>query len=186
MNDPADAELIARALQRGDERAYASLVARHQEFLRHFLRRLTGNDHAAADDLAQDAFIRAWQKLESYRGDAAWRSWLCGIGYRLFLARARRREPLDGADELLPDHEEAAPFSPPGLALDLERAIDLLSSAEKAAVTLCFQSGCSHEEAATALGIPLGTLKTHIFRAKEKLRRSLACWNPKERLKVEG
>jgi RNA polymerase sigma factor (sigma-70 family) len=186
VNDPSDADLIARVLQRGDERAYAGLVARHQEFLRHFLRRLTGNDHAAADDLAQETFIRAWRRLESYRGDAAWRSWLCGIGYRLFLARARRREPLDSAAEFSPDHEEAAPFSPPGLALDLEGAMDLLSSAERAAVTLCFQSGCSHEEAATALGIPLGTLKTHIFRAKEKLRRSLALWNPKERLKVEG
>jgi len=181
VNDPADAELIASVLQRGDERAYAGLVARHQEFLRHFLRRLTGNDHGAADDLAQEAFIRAWQKLETYRGDSAWRSWLCGIGYRLFLARARRREPLDGAEELSPGREEAAPFSPPGLALDLEQAIALLSSAERAAITLCFKNGFSHEEAATALGIPLGTLKTHVFRAKEKLRRSLG-----ERLKVEG
>jgi RNA polymerase sigma factor (sigma-70 family) len=181
VNDPADAELIARVLQSGDERAYAGLVTRHQEFLRHFMRRLTANDHAAADDLAQEAFIRAWQKLGTYRGDAAWRSWLCGIGYRLFLARARRREPLNGADALSPDREEVAPFSPPGLALDLEQAIALLSSAERAAVTLCFQSGCSHEEAAMTLGIPLGTLKTHVFRAKEKLRRSLAAWG-----KVEG
>jgi RNA polymerase sigma factor (sigma-70 family) len=177
VNDPTDAELIASALL-GDERSYAGLVVRHQEFLRHFLRRLTANDRAAADDLAQEAFIRAWQKLGTYRGDAAWRSWLCGIGYRLFLARARRREPLDGADELSPDREEAAPFLPPGLTLDLEHAIALLSGAERAAITLCFQSGCSHEEAASALGIPLGTLKTHIFRAKEKLRCSLASWNP--------
>jgi RNA polymerase sigma factor (sigma-70 family) len=179
VNDPADAELIARVLQSGDERAYAGLVTRHQEFLRHFMRRLTANDHAAADDLAQEAFIRAWQKLETYRGDAAWRSWLCGIGYRLFLARARRRQPLDRADELSPGREEAAPSSPPGLAMDLEQAIGLLSSAERAAVTLCFQSGCSHGEAATALGLPLGTLKTHLFRAKEKLRSSLALWNPR-------
>lgn len=186
MNDPADAELIASALQRGDERAYAGLVARHQEFLRHFLRRLTGNDHGTADDLAQEAFVRAWQKLETYRGDSAWRSWLCGIGYRLFLGRVRRREPLDGAEELSADREEAAPYSPPGLALDLEQAIALLSSGERAAITLCYQSGCSHGEAATALGIPLGTLKTHLLRAKEKLRRSLAPWNHGERLKVEG
>jgi len=183
MNDPADAELIASALQRGGEQAYGALVERHQEFLRHFLRRLTAGDHAAADDLAQEAFIRAWRKLETYRGEAAWRSWLCGIGYRLFLARARRREPLDGADELSPDREEAAPFSPPELALDLEQAITLLSTAERAAITLCYQSGCSHEEAATALGIAPGTLKTHLFRAKEKLRRSLASWKPRERLK---
>ena len=179
MNDPADAELIACVLQHGDESAYAVLVARHQEFLRHFLRRLTAGDHAAADDLAQEAFLRAWQKLEMYRGEAPWRTWLCGIGYRLFLGRMRRREPLDRADELPADRDETAPFAPPELAMDLEAAMAQLSAPERAAITLCFQSGCSHEEAAAALALPLGTLKTHILRAKEKLRRSLASWNPR-------
>jgi RNA polymerase sigma-70 factor (ECF subfamily) len=179
VNDRADAELIATVLQRSDESAYAALVVRHQEFLRHFLRRLTAGDHAAADDLAQEAFIRAWQKLETYRGDAPWRTWLCGIGYRLFLGKVRRREPLDRAEELPLDRDEAAPSPAPELAMDLEQAIAELSTQERAAITLCFQSGCSHEEAATALALPLGTLKTHLLRAKDKLRRSLASWNPR-------
>jgi RNA polymerase sigma factor (sigma-70 family) len=180
VNDPDDAELIVRVLRHADDQsAYAGLVARHQSFLRHFLRRLTGGDHAAADDLAQETFLRAWQKLSAYRGEAPWRTWLCGIAYRLFLARLRRRAPLDGAGELPADHDEAAAFPPPELALDLEQAIAGLSAPERAAITLCFQSGCSHEEAAAALDLPLGTLKTHLHRAKEKLRHSLAVWNPR-------
>jgi len=165
-----DSELIARAVA-GNEAAFGALVRRHQSMLRGFLRRLTRGDHALADDLAQEALLEAWRKLAQFRGDGSFAGWLTRIAWSRLLMAARTRKPD------LPDgeHDFPGPSGESGLhaRLDLEKAMAKLSLAERAALTLCYALEYSHDEASRILDMPLGTLKSHVARGREKLRAML-------------
>lgn len=143
------------------------------------LRRLTRGDTALADDLAQETFVLAWRNLGRFRFESRFSTWLYRIAFNAWRSDARRRR------EVLLDLDDESPLAsvgPEALAsndalvdrLDLERAIATLSDGERAALTACYYADLSHEEAAAALGLPLGTVKTHILRAKSKLRLRLA------------
>ena len=168
----SDTELIARVLVQDDRRAFGELVARHQSAVRGLLRRLTGGDLAQADDLAQETFLRAYRGLRGYRGGAKFSSWLYRIACNVFFSRDRgsREAPVES-----PALE--AGLSEPALLpdtllerYDLERALATLKPRERAALILTYANELTHEEAAVILDCPLGTLKTHVARAKEKLR----------------
>lgn len=170
----SDTELITRVLVRDDRHAFGELVARHQSAVRGLLRRLTGGDVAQADDLAQETFLRAYRGLRGYRGGAKFSSWLYRIACNVFFSRDR------GSREAPPEPlalEEGGPeVSLPDTLLeryDLERALASLKPRERAALILTYANELTHEEAAVVLDCPLGTLKTHVARAKEKLRRRL-------------
>lgn len=171
----ADAALIARVLA-GDPPAYGLLVRRHQSAVRTLLRRLTAGQAALADDLAQETFLQAYRKLAQFRAEAKFSTWLFRIATNTWLQhlRARRIElPL----EELPAVEAPADEAPdPDLQLDMTRAFAVLSPAERAALLQCYALDLSHEEAAAALGCPVGTLKSHIARAKQKLKARLGAW----------
>lgn len=169
-----DRALVARVLLDGDRRAFEQLMRRHQGLVRAQLRRLLHGDTAAADDIAQEVFLLAWRKLDQFRGDAAFGTWLYRIAWSCFL-QARRKKPelAEDADEVEPP---AAPAHPVDLQLDFERALRRLSEAEQAVLLHCVQLGLSHEEAAFVLGMPLGTVKTHATRGKAKLKTWLASW----------
>ncbi len=164
----SDAVLVDRVLAADDRRAFAELVLRHQSRIRVLLRRLCAGDHARAEDLAQETFLRAHRRLSSWRGQARFGTWLHRIAWNVFLSDARRP----------PSPEPAAPEPRPELErvearLDLERAFGFLRAEERAALALAYGQDLSHEEAAAILGWPLGTLKTHVARGKERLRRIL-------------
>jgi RNA polymerase sigma-70 factor, ECF subfamily len=169
---PSDTELITRVLVQDDRRAFGELVARHQSAVRGLLRRLTGGDLAQADDLAQETFLRAYRGLRGYRGGAKFSSWLYRIACNVFFSRDRgSREALVEPPALEAGHSE--PALPPDMLLeryDLERALATLKPRERAALVLTYANELTHEEAAVILDCPLGTLKTHVARAKEKLR----------------
>lgn len=170
-----DADLIARVLAHEDPHAFGELVRRYQSSVRAFLLRMTRGDAHLADDMAQETFLKAWQKLHTFRGAARFSTWLFSIAFNEFRGMCRRRKDLlledtDSSPAL--DEPVAAPRA--GLCLDLTEALKLLSSPERAAVVLCCQNGLSHEEAAQVLSCPLGTVKTNIKRGKEKLKRRLA------------
>jgi RNA polymerase sigma-70 factor (ECF subfamily) len=171
-----EGELAQRAAA-GDANAFAALVRSHQSRLRGFLRRMTRGDHALADDLAQETFFEAHRKLAGWRGDGSFVSWLYAIAYSRYLMASRRRklEPLEGADVSSP--QSSSPESASVLRLDLEKAMARLSLGERGALTLCFALGLSHEEAAMALAIPVGTLKSHVLRGREKLKAMLHMWD---------
>lgn len=160
-----DGELARRAVS-GDNAAFDTLVRRHQSAVRGFLRRLTRNDHALADDLAQEAFLTAFRKKHQFV-DGSFLSWLYAISWSRFLMHARKRR--NGGDTILGE-EAAVVFTEGTTKLDLERALGQLASAESAAITLCLGIGYTHEEAAAILGLPLGTLKSHLFRGREKVK----------------
>jgi len=184
----SDAALIARALVQDDRHAFAELVRRHQSSVRACLRKLTAGNHALADDLAQETFVLAWRHLKSFRQEARFSTWLYRIATNCWLADARKRkEELlgdaggDGDDEAMaaalgeatPDHARGS-----ALKMDLERAMAALSEGERAAIVQCYHNDLSHEEAAYVLGMPIGTVKTHILRGKQKLKLALAAWAP--------
>ncbi|MCC6868183.1 MAG: sigma-70 family RNA polymerase sigma factor [Burkholderiales bacterium] len=192
MSDPAltDAQLIARALVAQDQHAFAALVRRHQSSVRACLRKLTAGNHALADDLAQETFVLAWRKLASFRQEARFSTWLYRIATNCWLADARkRREELlgDRADEIADEDDETMPHVDDthadhargtSLKVDLERALATLPDAERAAIVQCYHNDLTHEEAAYVLGCPVGTVKTHVLRGKQRLKAALAAYAP--------
>jgi RNA polymerase sigma factor (sigma-70 family) len=170
-----DADLIARVLAHEDHHAFGELVRRYQSPVRAFLTRMTRGDAHLADDLAQETFLKAWQKLQTFRGTAKFSTWLFGIAVNEIRGAVRKRKELslEEIEESPPESSQAATSSNSSLRLDLTEALKLLHSDERAAVLLCCQNGLSHEEAAQVLDCPLGTVKTNILRGKEKLRRRL-------------
>jgi RNA polymerase sigma factor (sigma-70 family) len=184
-----DGELIARALVADDRHAFAELVKRHQSSVRACLRRLTAGNHALADDLAQDTFVLAWRNLKSFRQEARFSTWLYRIATNCWLADARKRkEELlgDRADAVADDEDGTMPHAAEemhgdhargsSLRMDMERAMSVLSEAERAAIVQCYHNDLTHEEAAYVLGCPVGTVKTHVLRGKQKLKAALAVY----------
>ena len=182
--DP-DAALIARVVVNDDRHAFAELVRRHQSSVRACLRKLTAGNAALADDLAQDTFVLAWRNLKSFRQEARFSTWLYRIATNCWLADARKRK-----EELLGDTDVEVPEQADGdgsrsavdhsrgaaLKIDLERAMRTLSDGERAAIVQCYHNDLTHEEAAYVLGMPVGTVKTHVLRAKQKLKAELSAW----------
>jgi len=163
-----DADLVAAA-RRGEARAFSALVARHQSAARSFALRVCV-DAGEADDIAQAAFVFAWMELKRLRDPARFRSWLLGAVWRKAQTRARsavRRKARDGrwlegqAETVQPDADAKL------TALQLFKH---LSIDQRAALALCHGEGWSHAEAADILGVPLGTLKSTMSRAKARLR----------------
>ncbi|MEY2487374.1 MAG: hypothetical protein QOG67_2344 [Verrucomicrobiota bacterium] len=171
-----DADLVARVLVDDDQHAFGELVRRHQSSVRGLLRQLSRGDLALADDLAQDAFVRAYKNIHSFRGEARFSTWLYRIAYNCFREHARRRKELVGVDEAKWQSEMDPQTVDAGLRHDLMHALSLLPLHERSAILLCCQNGLSHDEAARVLDIPLGTVKTNVLRGREKLKRTLAAW----------
>lgn len=166
----SDADLIGRVIARDDKHAFAELVRRHQSRLRTLLRRLTAGDDATADDLAQETFINAYRAMRRYRGGAKFSTWLYRIAYNAFASQARRRQPILHDVHELADRAAGSEHDAADARHDLAAAMLVLSPAERAAIALVYGEDLSHSEAAKVLDCPLGTLKTHVSRAKEKLR----------------
>ena len=167
----ADAEphLVARA-RAGSADAFGRLVHMHQQALRAFLRRLGARD---ADDIAQETFVFAWEHMTRFDPARGFRPWLFGIAWRKY------REGKRGWLRRLTRQGRAAADTPtefqsdPGLKLDLMKALAPLPAEQKAVLLLCLACEFTHAEAAMALAMPLGTVKSHVARGREKLAAAL-------------
>lgn len=169
---PDERECIAQA-KTGSAAAFASLVNLHQQAVRAFLRRLTGN-WAEADDLAQDVFLDAWLNIRRFNAKHEFKVWLCGIAYRKFLASRRsfwrrlKRDAQAVVEESLARDDQGR-----DAWLDLRRAMQGLPVEQRAVLALCVAADWSHTEAAQALGLPLGTVKSHVQRGRVQLAKHL-------------
>lgn len=149
------------------------MVRAHQGAIRNFLRRLT-REPSMADDLAQIAFLKAYEQRGNLRDSKAVKSWLFQIAYRAFLDHHRKEARRRGLAECRIE-DEPLPVTA-GLKMDLEQAMNSLPPECRAVVILCLAHGMSHSEAAHATQLPLGTVKSHVTRGKDKLRAFLSAY----------
>ena len=173
----ADAELAVLA-QAGDRSAFGELVRRHGPTVRGLLRRM-GAQPSLADDVAQDAFLAAYERIAEFRGQGAFAGWVKRIAARLYIKRCKRQlrlAELDGEDSEVALHTPGEAAA--GQRLDLDGALRLLSPGERLCVSLCCGAGFSHAEAAEALKSPLGTVKSHVRRGLDKMKAHLTSESP--------
>jgi RNA polymerase sigma factor (sigma-70 family) len=169
-----EAHLVRRA-QGGDRRAFEALYRSHVERIFATLWRIAGGVEARAEELTQDAFVRAWQKLPGFRGDSAFGTWLHRLAVNVALmdlrARRGREDQESGEDDMDRLAVDGGPA--PGAGLDLERAVSALPERSRAVLVLFDVEGWKHEEIAAELDIAVGSSKAHLHRARRLLRRAL-------------
>ena len=176
-----DVELCALSAT-GERRAFGELVRRHGSAVRGVLRRM-GAQGAEADDVAQDAFLTAFERIAEFRGEGTFAAWVKKIAARLYLRRLQRDRRLGAMTAEAVEEEAEVSRGDADATIDLEEALKVLSATERLCVTMCFGAGLSHTEAAEALNLPLGTVKSHVKRGLEKLRTRLA---PEDGVVLEG
>lgn len=164
-------ELLAQLAAQGNRAAFGELVRRSLPAVRSLLRRM-GAQPALADDIGQDAFLAAFRSIATYRAEGSFAGWMCRIAARLYIRRAQRGQRQQWV-EIPDDLPETAPVSNAD-RIDLDHALAALSAAERLCVTLCHGAGFTHEELAQELGLPLGTVKSHVLRGSKRLRTRLA------------
>lgn len=159
---------LVRQARAGSQAAFARLVALHEKPLRGFLRKSGWID---ADDIAQEAFVAAWSGLNKLRDDDGFRGWLYGVAWRKALGHRRGVKRAAARDEAWRGEQvlEAAAEVAAEDRLALEAALATLPADQRACVILCLGQGWSHAEASDALGLPLGTVKSHVARGRERL-----------------
>lgn len=174
----SERELIRRA-KAGDAQAFEALVNLHLPYVFNLALR-TLNNHAEAEDMAQETFVRVWRNLASFRGDAQFRTWLYRIVTNLCYNRLPRLkrdlQSLDPDDELtLVDDSQSveATIQDAELTLLLQDTIQTLPESYRLLITLRHLQGMSYADIADVVELPLGTVKTGIFRARRDLRAQL-------------
>jgi len=170
----ADAELIDAALAAsGDAHAFERLYRSHVARIHSLARRMINADHA--DEATQDVFVRAWQKIASFRGESAFGTWLHRLAINVILGRRSslgvERGRFDDEEGVL-DDAAAAPGSPE-LSMDFETAIGRLPPGARKVFVLHDVEGFKHGEIGDSLGISVGTSKAQLHRARMILRRHL-------------
>jgi len=192
---PEDLDLVRGALA-GSQEAYRDLVLRYQRPVLGLIRRMVGAP-AVAEELAQEVFLKAFRALGSFDQSRKFSSWLFKIAHNTSIDQLRRREldtvPLETPDQDAPNLVEVLPDTgsetPEGraerrdLALAIEGAVFHLRPEYREVVLLRYQEGLSYEEIAEVASLPLGTVKTHLFRARKAMAGHLESrgWGPENR-----
>jgi RNA polymerase sigma-70 factor, ECF subfamily len=167
-----EADWIARA-QRADSGAFEQLYRMHVDKVYGICLRMTGNV-AEAEDCAQDAFIQAWNKLDKFRGDSAFATWLHRIAVNSVLGRMRKSKREQDRIQLAGQEVQSpASVADSGELRDLSEAVDRLPEGARHVFVLYAVYGYSHEEASNMLGIAPGTSKAQLHRARRLLTQQL-------------
>jgi len=190
-----DSKWVARALE-GSEEAYRELMRRYERPIFSLIVRMV-RDRALAEDLSQEAFIKAFRRLDSFDRRRKFSSWMFKIAHNTAIDELRRRSlptvPIETPDEegvdllqLLPEDAAEGPERAADrldLARSIEWAIGELRPSYREAIVLRFQEGLSYEEVSEVMGLPLGTVKTHLHRARKELATKLGerGWTPGSR-----
>ncbi|MBD5345775.1 MAG: RNA polymerase sigma factor [Bacteroides sp.] len=164
--------LIARCVAADDRRAFGQLVNAYSDPLRRFMLSLTKGDYALADDLAQETFIKAYLSIRSFEGVARFRTWLFRIAYNEFISHTRKAVPLQSLDNLTDLSDESDPSELPdtdNTITTLEEAIQSLPPQHRATIQLYYYEKFSIARISTVTGIPEGTVKSYLSRARKRL-----------------
>lgn len=187
MSDRAADQALVERVQRGDKRAFELLVAKYQRKIFRLLSRLI-RDPAEIEDVAQEAFIKAYRALPSFRGESAFYTWLYRIAINTaknYLVAQGRRAPtttetgLDEAESFEEGEQLRDVATPEAVLLSkqvaaaVNRAIEKLPEDLRTAIVLRELEGLSYEEIAESMNCPIGTVRSRIFRAREAIANEL-------------
>lgn len=168
MNAYDDNSLVTQAAVFHDRQAFGRLVVKYQSPIRRFFLHQTAGDEALSDDLAQETFIKAYTNIGKFRGTAAFASWLYRIACNVFYDYVRRQRPAASIDsgEAMRQGTFGAEH---GLGMDICKAMQCLSDRERTCITLQLVDGYPIDEIVQITGMTSGTVKSHLFRGKQKL-----------------
>ena len=171
----SDASLVARVVTGDDSMAFELLVRRYQSPLRNFLRRLTRNDGERADDLAQETLLKVYTSVHTFKGAAKFSTWLYRISYNTFLNDVRKSVPEAEFDEACHSPITDA-WAVPRDEKDVDAALHGLPNRQREIFDLHYKKGMTHQEIASVLELPLGTVKSDLTRGRNTLKAILEDW----------
>ena len=173
----ADDITLVRQAAAGDQRAFERLYRMHVDRIYGLCCRLCNGDRARAEQSTQDAFVRAWEKLGSFRGESRFGTWLHRLTVNVVLGEHRLLKRWVTFDEAVGTDDESSPDAPlamqqndEGLKMDLQRAMARLPNGARTVLVLHDIEGYQHEEIASLTGIAVGTSKAQLHRARRLMR----------------
>jgi RNA polymerase sigma-70 factor (ECF subfamily) len=164
--------LLVTLARQGHRDAFAELVRRREPWIRALMLRCC-NDYALAEDLAQQAFVKAWRTIGQLRLASRFGPWLKRLAINEWLQHVRKSDPLEHADDVEVEAPESAAA---GVAMDLDEALSTLKEHVRLCIVLSYHEGMTHDEIANFTGIALGTVKSHIRRGTQRLQELLAAY----------
>lgn len=165
-----DLELVNQS-KNGDTEAFSELVRRHQHVVFNVAYRFM-RESSLAEDMAQEAFLKAYRLLKGFRGDCSFSTWMYRVTCSVCLTELNRRKRRNEVEQELQHHTETSeePAENPDMPEMIRRCVNRLPDRYVQIITLYYLKGISYEEIAQVMNIPMGTLKTWMFRARKQLR----------------
>lgn len=169
MSQLNELSLVAQVVVFKNTKAFNQLVQHYQSPVRRFFLHLTCGDSELSDDLAQDTFIKAYTNLASFRNLSSFSTWLYRIAYNIFYDYIRRRKETADLNTKEIDAINSFEQENIGRKMDIYQSLKTLKEAERTCITLFYMEDVSIEKIAGIMGLPTGTVKSHLSRGKDKL-----------------
>ena len=173
MSKAEDIALVSQVILFGSERAYRRLVEKYQVAIRRFFLSHTCGNKATSDDLAQETFIKVWTNIASFRGLASFSTWLYAIAYRVLCDYYRSGHETEQLDKVQADGMYAYEQPDLAAAYDLSEALKRLKQEERICILFFYREDLTIAKISVITGMPEGTVKSHLSRAKSKLTKFL-------------
>jgi len=167
--------LVVGLARTGDSAAFAELVRRRQSWIRTLMRRCCG-DAALADDLAQQAFLKAWADIKTLRKADRFAGWLKQLAINIWRQHARVKDVIEGSADV--DDLDLAQHDSTSRGMDLQSALNTLNANVRLCVVLSYHEGMSHAQICAATGLAEGTVKSHIRRGSNRMKAILEAYQP--------
>ena len=169
MSQLNDISLVAQVVVFKNAKAFDELVKKYQSPIRRFFLNLTCGDSELSDDLAQDTFIKAYTNIASFKNLSSFSTWLYRIAYNIFYDYIRSRKDTNDLDAREVDAISSVEQDNLGQKMDVYQSLKTLKEIERTCITLFYMEDVSIEKIAGITGCPVGTVKSHLSRGKEKL-----------------
>lgn len=164
-----DITLVTQVAVFGNKRAFDTLLRKYQSQVRRFLLGLTAGDSQLADDLAQETFIKAYTNIGKFRGLSSFSTWIMRIAYNVHYDYRRSHHQTEDIETPAMAARSNGGSNNFGLNIDILKALAILKPEERTCITLQLIDGQPVDKIATITGMPKGTVKSHLYRGKEKL-----------------
>ena len=169
MSQLDDIALVAQVVVLHNTRAFDQLVRKYQSPIRRYFLNQTCGDQELSDDLAQDTFLKAYTSLGSFKKLSSFSTWLYRIAYNIFYDYLRSHKAMDDLDSCQTDARYCIKQDDVGQRIDIYQALAILKDMDRTCITLFYMEDQSIEKIADITGCPIGTVKSHLSRAKEKM-----------------